>query len=646
MEKEYELLSLDLWDTVIRRKCHPDAIKQATSEYFLLNNFEYILKEFQSVQNLTAKRIECERSLGGEAQKKGMDDEYEIHAVFENWIAAVAPGISEKDKKIADLYEFELQEEIENDYLDPTILSEVQKYKYKNLAYVSDFYAGTQFIDAILKAIGCPLHFDKKFISCECGYNKRSGRLFDHVQKECGIYPSQQLHLGDNAYSDVQCPGQKGITVLRYIPEPENSFRKEREDSYKNMLQQDNISIPYSELHSDGKLSVFFYGFAKWIAESCKKDGIGKIYFFTREGEFYKRIYDALVKESEKSKSFPQSEILEVSRIATFCPSLLEITLNELMRIWNQYSVQSLAALFKSLAIEKEVVETFIQEYGLSWEEVLTYPWQDERVIKLFSDKYFVTTLEKIRDEKKTDILAYFEEKNLDANKVEKIAIVDIGWRGTIQDNICYILPNKTIKGFYIGLLPVLNEQPKNAIKLGYINGYEHFDTLLRYVSPFEMICNSPNGSTVGYYQENGKVVAKRQNEEAEDKVFYRYIEKIQQGVLNDIPCLEQKIGNSLWVSSAIRDSAIQTLFDFIMAPSKKVADAYFSLKHNEEFGVGEYVDKSTCFPLFLFIKGFFFRKYRPQVFQFLRDTTWPQGYFAKYALRPLIYVYNKKTKG
>lgn len=641
---EYELLSLDLWDTVIRRKCHPDAIKQATSEYFLLNSFEYILNDFRSVQKLTEKRIESERILGEEVKKQGLDDEYEIHAVFEKWISEVAPGLKDRNSKIAELYNFELQQEISNAYLDPTILSEIQKYQYKNLAYVSDFYAGTQFIDSILKAINCPITFSKKFISCECGYNKRSGRLFDYVLKECGITASQQLHIGDNAYSDVQIPDNKGITAVRYIPETENKLRQERELAYKAHLQQMAYQIPYRNLKAIDNVSIFFYGFTKWIFESCKRENIKKIYFFTREGEFYKQIYDSLVRARDSDKNIPESEILEVSRIATFCPSLREISLKELMRIWNQYSIQALSALFKSLAIKKEEVISYIEKYNLVWDEVLTYPWQDERVIKLFDDKDFVKILETIRNDKKSLILSYFSEKGLDVNSSEKIAIVDIGWRGTIQDNICYLLPNKTIKGFYIGLLPVLNEQPNNASKFGYLNGYEYFDQLLRYVSPFEMICNSPNGSTVGYTHKAGRTIAIRQKEEAEDNVFYTHIENIQKQVLADIPILEKAIGNSLYITSSIRNEGNKVLFNFIMYPSKKIADAFFSLKHNEEFGVGEYVDKTTKFPFFMFVKGFLFKKYRPKVFDFLRNTTWPQGYFAKYGLRMLIKIYNRKT--
>ena len=35
----YDIITLDLWDTVIRRKCHPDEIKDKTSDYLLINYY-------------------------------------------------------------------------------------------------------------------------------------------------------------------------------------------------------------------------------------------------------------------------------------------------------------------------------------------------------------------------------------------------------------------------------------------------------------------------------------------------------------------------------------------------------------------------------------------------------------------------------
>ena len=69
---------------------------------------------------------------------------------------------------------------------------------------------------------------------------------------------------------------------------------------------------------------------------------------------------------------------------------------------------------------------------------------------------------------------------------------------------------------------------------------------------------------------------------------------------------------------------------------------AYFALRHNEEFGVGSYVDRRTRFRPLLMALALVSKQKRKEFKDFLRDTTWPQGYLTKYRLYPLIGMYNR----
>ena len=597
-----KILTLDLWDTVIRRKCHPDEIKEKTSDYLLTNYYDLIDDHYRSVSALTDKRIFYECQIGEESKKKGLDDEYEIHCVFQQWLENIFSDCTDYVPFIEELYLFELQSEMEYAYLDPYITAEVKKIPHQQLAYISDFYAGTEFIDHILTHINCPLQFDRKYVSCECGYNKRSGRLFDYALKDMGISAEQQSHMGDNIYSDVEMPQGKGINARHYLPSDEQNARINRENDYTHRKNREKNAYTFEALTSDGNISIFFYGFIHWIIESCIQEKISEIYFFTREGEFYKQIFDEITRNEYTDQHPPKSEILEVSRLSTFCASLREITLTEMMRIWNQYSAQSIGALFKSLGISKEAVSSFTDKYQIPWEESITYPWQDKRVISLFDDPEFLSKIQIQRDEKKELLMNYLDQKGLRQKEKKRIAIVDIGWRGTIQDNLSYLLPTHTIKGYYVGLIPFLNEQPVNTVKRGYLNGYRQFDLLLKYVMPFEMISNSPNGSTIGYEYNGQQIQAIRKKEKEEDQVYYQYIEKIQQNVIKDIPQISKFVKGRTYIASDLRAQACDVLSNYILYPSRVTAIAYFSLKHNEEFGVGDYIDKTTVFRADLFI--------------------------------------------
>ncbi|MCX4321659.1 MAG: hypothetical protein OSJ59_01705 [Lachnospiraceae bacterium] len=645
-QRRYRVISLDLWDTVIRRKCHPDEIKEKTTDYLLTNYYEYIVEKFRAVSVLTQKRVDCEREIGEESREKGLDDEYEIHKVFERWLSAIMPQYPDRMELVNKLYEYELYTEIKNAYLDPTIVAMVEETPHDQLIYISDFYAGTDFLNEILIQIDCPLQFDKQYVSCDCGYNKRKGHLFEYVANDMQISYEQQLHIGDNQYSDVEIPQSKGIRAIHYLPEKEHEIRVQKEKKYAEAKKYERMPYRFGKLISKGEISVFFYGFIQWILESCLQDDIEELYFFTREGEFYKQVYDEIIRSRYKDKKMPKAVVLEVSRLSTFCASLRDISLTEMMRIWNQYSIQSLAAMFKSLGISRELITPFTEKYHIPLEEIITYPWQDTRVIALFRDADFFKAVWEQRNIKRELLLEYLGRKGIDLNEKRRIGIVDIGWRGTIQDNISYLLPNCEVKGYYIGLIPFLNEQPVNTIKRGYVNGYEKFDLLLQYVMPFEMICNSPNGSTTGYERAGKEIYAIRKKEEEEDRIYYRYTESIQKNILKDIRQICNSVNERSYIASGIRGLAHKKLGEYILNPQRIVTEAYFSLRHNEEFGVGEYVDKTTEFRFDLFGKALLGRKYRSRLAQFLRDTTWPQGYLVKYHLAPLVKLYNLRYSG
>lgn len=639
--KCYKLLSLDIWDTILRRKCHPDAIKVYTSREFYLNARDYIKQDKRNLRELTRLRVDAEREIGTECKESGFDDEYNIKDVFRRWIRYACdkeyPNI---DKLVEHLYESELNRELENIYLDPTIDSTIDSIRHEKLVCISDFYTDKFFLQKLIDSVGMRNKIEEIFCSCDYKLNKRSGRLFEIAEKECNVCSNEHIHIGDNAYSDVEVPKRLGIDAIHYLPDDEHRKRKERESEFVSDLK-DSLRYKDFPLKSDRDISLFFYGFIADIMESCIEKKLKKIYFFTREGEFYKEIFDTISVFYDK-EVVPKSYILEVSRLSTFVASLREFTLDEMMRLWNQYSIQSMSAMFKSLAMDLGKVRIFLERYSIDPDEVLTYPWTLEPVQRLFADEEFKNLMEAHIADKRERLLEYCAGKDLVVESDEDIAIVDIGWRGTIQDNLCYLFRNTMIYGYYVGLIQFLNKQPENSCKYGYLDKCSFARALLTISTPFEMICNSPNGSTVGYEKNDaGIMVAIRNNEKSEDDIFFSYTKKLQEKILSDCNKLGKYCYENFIVSEDVRNYAYEALRNFIYYPDRDTVNSYFNLTHNEEFGVGAYVDKRTVFRPVLMFLALISKNKRQEFKDFLRNTTWPQGYLTKYRLYPLIKVYN-----
>lgn len=366
--------------------------------------------------------------------------------------------------------------------------------------------------------------------------------------------------------------------------------------SNKKKCKLINIGKSYSPL---------FYKFIHWIFQDCEEKGINQIYFFTREGEFFYKI-------ANKINSNIKKDILKVSRLSTFCPSLRKVTIKEMMRLWNQYNCQSIQSFCKSLGIDYEELKEVFDRYTLTKNEEICNIYDDLRIKKLFSDKEFITILNEKINNKRKEIIAYLENKDV-KNTKGKIAIVDIGWRGTIQDNLCYLLPNKQIHGYYFGLYDFLNEQPKNSFKLGFLNQYPYGLKFIDNPTPLEMLCNSPNGSVTSY--ENKKAIRKVVNEE--NIIYEKYTQYIQEGILDDVD-----------IQRDISDKKIlKILNSIIFTPNKYTAKAYFELKHNSDFGMGKTVEASSKINFLDVLLCLISKRHHKKFKERIKNSTWNQGY-------------------
>lgn len=468
-------------------------------------------------------------------------------------------------------------------------------YLYNNFSITNDKYG----LKISLNDDKLNAEFDDDKIICNCNLEK----------------------INLNIYRDIIRIFQNKLDEKNLINKAKTVQKNDKfnEPSEKVKLKLKNAGISYSSL---------FYKFIDWILEDCQSKNIEKIYFFTREGEFFKQIADKIKKYEKQEK-----HILEVSRLATFCPSLREVTIDELMRVWNQYYIQSMGTFCKTLGLDvNDFVEVF-EKHNLNLNESILFPYDDERVKKLFEDKIFINALNEKIEEKKKIILKYFNNKNLN-NTNGKIAIVDIGWRGTIQDNICYLLPNKEIYGYYFGLHSYLNIQPNNSFKLGFLNQYSNGIKFLDNVTPIEMLCNSPYGSTIGYIDDK-KVEAIRQIDEKENQSYDKCIKYVQEGIIENIENLQDV---------EITDAEIlKVLNNIVFDPVKEVAQMYFKLKHNEEFGVGKYVNKNGKFNYMNLVLAPVSSKYRNKFRESIINSTWNQGYLKINKLGILNNHYKKK---
>lgn len=599
-----KIITFDIWDTILKRRCHPQQTKMITVKYLYDNYYNDLNIEYQNENELFLLRDRLENKEYQETFLEGKDRECNFRSVLHS---LVRKAFSENDKidkeKLANkLIDIEVDYEISMTYVNPYIKTFLKKYE-KNTKYcISDFYMPKKDLIKILKAHNLDKLFKDIYVSVDYYKTKRdNGNLFKLFMELENINAEDILHFGDNEHSDIQCAklhniethlvpkeklGSYEINNISFLVEEIAKLKKDTvlEDvrliddngleNYKNSLY--NIGLEFAPL-------TYFYIYN--LIEDAHQKGYDKIYYQTREGEMFLK-YHNLIKENNPF-SFPvlEGKLLEVSRLSTYAASIDKFTKDNMMRMWRQYKDQTLKALFKSLDINILNYQKYFKKYNL--DICYSYPniANNSETNKLFNDKDFIKNINKDLKSKKDAIMEYFVKEKILEEK--KLYIVDLGWRGTIQDNIAYILKDKFIDGGYMNLMPYLNPQPINSRKYSFANTgilNQNFEFIFTII---EIIFMPSSGSVKGYH--NGKAIRKYKKEELE--FIDKYVKYIQQGMYDGAKVIAKHANDYIFTKDMYMKQITDITTNLKLYPGRLISKLYFSLYYNETFGHGVYME-------------------------------------------------------
>lgn len=659
-DSQVQLATFDVWDTLLRRCCHPDEVKLFTARHVHVHLRARLRDPAATPWSLMQARIRCERRIGDQRRlAQGLDDEYDIIEVLTAWLEEVcdlSPNLHahELARQIA---QRELEQEIHVSYPDVRGLELARQTTAPRRAIVSDFYMGEPFLRRILETHAPDLRFDHVFVSCDCRLNKRSRRLFTHIHQTLGVTPDAHLHVGDNHASDVENPRALGAhaTHFRHPREDERhalhqkrfSHRPHALDSTVELLHHairdachppDDYTQKQRDLFNAGaRMAPVFAGLVMLAAEEAIRVGTPTVFYFTREGEFFRQIHLAMAPIEPTGAPLPHATLLHVSRMSTFFPSLRDFTPDELMRIWTMYPWQSMTQLFDSFHVPTFAAEPLLRRYGIDPKETICGPWRDNRARAFLKDPLVRRLLARAQIERRKLLYQYFHRRAF-TRDLPHAVIVDIGWRGTIQDNIAHLFPRTQVHGFYLGLLKFLNPQPANASKTAFGPDANRDEPaiadIIRFVVPFEMVSNSGSGSVREYVRNpQGKAVPSALIDPGESRVFDQFTRYFQAGALAAAPEVARWMRRHAVTPQEMRPHCLDLMKSLAFDPPRVLTEAFFSLTHNETFGGGSFVRKGARLPRAKLIAARLSRRAWDDFVKYCEDTTWPHGFLRYYRL-------------
>ena len=640
----FKLRTIDVWDTLLRRDCHPECIKVATANHLYLGWSNQLKPECCDIGELYKARLEAERVLAEQARTDGNDDEYEITLVQKQWaITVFAETVPEGLPK--HLAEFELSVEIARSYADSEISQFLHSHEAEKTLFLSDFYMGAEMLGRLLSSKGLDKLVPEGISSCDAGFNKRSGRVFPYIHSLYEISPEQHIHIGDNEWSDVLSPKAHGVQTQHYLPKIEHSKRLERESLFASIealfahINTECLNAAKEEcetLEATQKAAFelgisaapLFIGFVIWIAEQAILEKLDRVYFQTREGEFFYKIFQILFSNGKHfGHDLPSSDILEVSRLSTFLPSLKDVSIEEMLRIWSFPSHQSVEGLFVTLSIDIMDFTEHLTSIGLKTTDTIYDPKNNPQILQLFKTPEFIQAIKNSHKEQASLLLDYLRHKCM-ADE-QRYGLVDIGWRGTIQDNIAIVMPHTHFHGLYLGLHPFVNQQPKNTTKKSFgpnENFSRKMSSLFSNSAAMELLCNSSLGSVHKYTRVNGHVVPIREFSEEENAAYSEFVCAFQRGVLLSAQTWQGYIQRYAISSGDMHTPAMRIWNKIKTEPDNGLINVFLNSPQNEIFCRGCFLTKNQFPSLSTILFSPIFTSKKREVIDFVRRVQWTEA--------------------
>ncbi len=655
---EHKVVSFDVWDTLIMRRCHPEEVKLASARHLLFGFHRWIRPQLRSVQALYRARLAAEARVSF-----GDDREYRFSEAAVAWVedALVPTASAEVATRAAEsLVANELAAEIRVTYRNPAMDPVLPALAGRTLVFASDFYLPANAIQRLLTANGVEANFARSWVSCEQGESKRSGRMFARILDEMGVDGLDLVHIGDNAAADVDAAIRAGVRAVHHEVERQPELdvavadRIAGDDEAYEAHVGAVLDAVEAGLGDDADrltvLGVRFAPVAIGLALRIVEEAIAReadtIACFTREGVLLERLIRAIADADPYGLPVPPTELIEVSRRATFAASLADFEPAELMRLWSMYSTQSPRGLVASLGLDEEPARTVFDRHGLDFDEPVRHPWEDAGVRAAIADPELRLVVDANRAEQRELLNRYLDDRGLaDGN----LLVVDLGWRGTIQDNLAQAT-DRAMTGVYLGLYRFLNDQPTNGDKVGWL--FDHNDDeadtwTIDEVAPLEMVFNAPGGSVTSYRldragdtgetgdeaddrPEAGTVVAEREIDPAEEAVITGPVAAFQAGILAATGSVLDLVARHGLTSDDLRPLARKLAGGLVRQPPPEVAEAFFALSHNETFGTGAFEEMEAAVDLDAAVEHLTGNELYSAIAEATETSRWPEGMGAR----------------
>ena len=607
--KNTKVVSFDIFDTLFFRKTDPpeEVIRLISNKICQKNLISLSEKDIYTL------RCEIEKKLRIKNKTLGFDSECSINDIYTLMVQKTCSKVSVKE-----LLDIELNIETNLLFAMPSMNKVINNLsKQFKLILISDTYYPLWMIEHYLTVLGLSSFFSNIYCSCDYKLNKGSGRLFKQVLASENVSSKELVHFGDNIQCDFLIPKKLGITSymllnswnlkrrlnLRLLNRYEIKDEMWKAGSFFNKLLLKNpFENSMGDLFSWGEqvMGPLIVIFVHLLIQHLNDKKFTHLYFLARDGFILKKIFNILSKELYHGKRINPTYLC-VSRFSTYAASIKKLGQREFLHAISGSNIKVKDILNRLQVIPTPEVCFLLKRHDLSLNQLIHNPDTKGNVRSLFNDKQFEKIVLDNSKNKRSNLKKYLDHYSFFGKK-NKVALIDIGWLGTIQDNIYAAFSDQpdfpSIKGYYLASTRHLNNdiQKNGKNKIGILYDYKHCVPEQVSISFFrealEFSTRALHGTTIGYRCDKCKLVKPIFKQNTNDQQIERQLNKdilqIQKGVysfLTDYIKL-QKVYS---IPPKRFQKYITTRYDKLISfPEKRFINAIRRIGNADDFGVDE----------------------------------------------------------
>lgn len=515
----HEIISFDIFDTLIVRKC------MLPTDVFEMVEMKLAENGFMAEGFATARR-EAEILLEGTFPKlqdiydvlqRTMDCSYECREMAYKMELWIEKKVCVPRKTMCAVYKKAIE-------------------LGKRVILTSDMYLPEREMKILLTQCGI-IGYERLFISCEEKAEKKNGGMYKKL-KASGY--ERVLHVGDNEKTDGEMALKYNIDAFTILSPYEMMVQSSMHNilAYADSLEKRKMigaiqtrlfDDPFCLANGKGKVEII-YGFdigyvflapivscfLFFLADELKRQRMDKVLFCARDGYVIWKLYQKLVENS--TEDLPRGVYFKTSRRAITVASI-ERDEDILLILKKPYNTTMGELLYNRFGVRHALGDIDAGNKAVSTKNASEV------------EKYILGYREKIISNAKCEKEAYLnymhQEHITDGNK---IGIYDFCSGGTIQYYFKKIT-SKDVRGIYFATVNIpntlFNDTTEMNTLFGNIGQYETRYHLAEHYMYMEAVLTDEHGTLIKYTPEGNPIYDEQENE----RRSYTVIEEIQRGI-------------------------------------------------------------------------------------------------------------------